>query len=673
MAKRRPPESRYDDDDDPESRRRGSGSRGARPQRSVLRFLLKWLLVLGIWAAVAVALVVAWFAYDLPDVSGINNFNRRPSITFVAADGQPIATYGDSYAGPVELNQMSPWLPKAVIDTEDRRFYGHFGVDVIGLARAAFTNLRAGHIVQGGSTITQQLAKNVFLSPERSYRRKIQEVMLALWLERKFTKAQILTIYLNRVYLGAGTYGVEAAAQRYFGKSARDLSAHESAVIAGLLKAPSRYSPLADPDRARARAHDVLLNLVETGDMTPQQAAAADREPLRIAQNTAGGRGTRYFTDWLADSVPGFAGFVDRDLTVVTTLDSRLQKVAEEDVARVLERDGARLHASQAAFLVMSPDGAVRAMVGGRDYATSQFNHVTEAHRQPGSSFKAFDYLAAMEYGIRPDDRFSDAPITIGQWSPRNFEREQQYGMITVREAFARSVNTTAVRIAQKIGIDRVIAVAQRLGIGSPLRRDLSTSLGASEVTLYELTAAFAPFANGGTGVLPYAISEIRDAAGHVIYRREGSGPGQVIQRQPLVAMTDLMQAVVQEGTGRAAMLDRPTAGKTGTSEDYHDAWFVGFTADYVAGVWVGNDNNDPMLRVTGGSLPAHLWHDVMAEAERGKPVKPLPGAGGFMDTLTSLLSRGTASPPPPSSAAATYKPLLNLDPYNRPGATPPP
>jgi penicillin-binding protein 1A len=638
----------------------------------VLGFLLKWMLVLGIWAVVAVALVVAWFAYDLPDVSGINNFNRRPSITFVASDSQPIATYGDSYAGPVELAQMSPWLPKAVIDTEDRRFYRHFGVDVIGLARAAFTNLRAGHIVQGGSTITQQLAKNVFLSPERSYRRKIQEVMLAFWLEHKFTKVQILTIYLNRVYLGAGTYGVEAAAQRYFGKSARDLNPHEAAVIAGLLKAPSRYSPLADADRARGRAHDVLLNLVEAGDMTPQQAAAADREPLRVAQNNSGGRGTRYFTDWLADSVPGFAGFVDRDLTVVTTLDSRLQKVAEDDVARTLEKDGPRLHASQAAFLVMSPDGAVRAMVGGRDYASGQFNHVTEAHRQPGSSFKAFDYLAAMEYGIKPDDRFSDGPITIGDWSPRNFEKEQ-HGMITVREAFAHSVNTTAVRIAQKIGIDRVIAVAQRLGIGSPLRRDLSTSLGASEVTLYELTAAFAPFANGGNGVLPYAISEIRDSIGTVIYRREGSGPGPVIQRAPLVAMTDLMQAVVQEGTGRAAMLDRPTAGKTGTSEDYREAWFVGFTADYVAGAWVGNDNNDPMLRVTGGSLPAHIWHEVMAEAERGKPVKPLPGAGSFMDTLTSLLSRGTSSSPPPSSAAATYKPMLNLDPYNRPGATPPP
>jgi penicillin-binding protein 1A len=605
-------------------------------------------MVVSIWGAVALALVVAWFAYDLPDVSGINNFSRRPSITFVSADGQPIATYGDTYAGPVDLNQMSPWIPKAVIDTEDRRFYSHFGIDLIGLTRAAVADLRAGHIVQGGSTITQQLAKNVFLSPERSYRRKIQEVLLALWLERKFTKQQILTIYLNRVYLGAGTYGVEAAAERYFGKPARDLSAHQAAVIAGLLKAPSRYSPLVDVDRSRARAHDVLLNMVEAGDMTPQQAAAAEREPLHVVQ-TAPGRGTRYFTDWLADSVPGFAGFVDRDLTVVTTLDSGLQRVAEDDVEKVLAHDGPRVHASQAAFLVMSPDGAVRAMVGGRDYAASQFNHVTEAHRQPGSAFKPFVYLAAIEAGMRPDDRFSDGPIKIGSWSPHNFDKVQ-HGMITAREALARSVNTATVRIAQKAGIERVIAVANRLGINSPLRGDLTTALGASEVTLYELTAAFAPFANGGEGVLPYAISEIRDSTGHVIYRRTGSGPGRVLQRQPLVDMTDMLQAVVHDGTGRAAQLDRPVAGKTGTSEDYRDAWFIGFTADYVAGVWVGNDNDDPMLRVTGGSLPAHIWHDFMVEAERGKPVKALPGERGLMDYLPSFLTRSTTPQPAPAA-----------------------
>ena len=367
--------------------------------------------------------------------------------------------------------------------------------------------------------------------------------------------------------------------------------------------------------------------------------------------------------------MPGFACYVDSALTVVTTLDSRLQRVAEQDITRTLEREGPRVHASQAAFLMMLPDGAVRAMVGGQDYATSQFNHVTEAHRQPGSAFKPFVYLAAVEAGMQPDDRFSDGPIKIGAWSPHNFDNVQ-HGMIAAREALARSVNTATVRIAQKVGIDRVITVANRLGINSPLRRDLATALGASEVTLYELTSAFAPFANGGEGVLPYAISEIRDSAGHVVYRREGSGPGRVVQRQPLVAMTDMLQAVVREGPGRAAQLDRPVAGKTGTSEDYRDAWFVGFTADYVAGIWVGNDNGDPMLRVTGGSLPAHIWHDVMAEAERGKPVKALPGARGLMDYLPSFLTRNA---PPAPAPAALYKPLGNLDPYAHADGSMPP
>ncbi|HEX9463695.1 MAG TPA: PBP1A family penicillin-binding protein [Alphaproteobacteria bacterium] len=665
MAKQRKSESRRDGDGPPRQAGRRNG---------VWRWVLKWILVLGIWAVVVVAIMIAWFAYDLPDVSGINNFNRRPSLTFVSADGQPIATYGDIYAGAVGLNQMSPWLPKAVLATEDRRFYGHFGVDLVGLARASFVNLRARRIVQGGSTISQQLAKNVFLSPERSFRRKVQEVLLALWLEHKFSKDQILTIYLNRVYLGAGTYGVEAAAQRYFGKPASQLTAHEAAVIAGLLKAPSRFSPAADPDRARARAHDVLNNLVEAGYMQPQDAAAAERQPLRVAVATHG-RFARYFTDWLADTVPGFAGFVDRDLTIITTLDSRLQRVAEDNVARHLSKDGPRLHASQGAFVALSTDGAVRAMVGGRDYADSQFNRATDGHRQPGSAFKPFVFLAAVEGGMQPDDRFSDGPVTIGDWSPHNFD-SVQHGMITAREALARSVNTATVRVAQQTGIDRVVAVASRLGIGSPLRRDLATALGASEVTLLELTAAFAPFSNGGNGVLPYAITEIRDAQGNIVYRREGSGPGRVILRQPLVAMTNMLQAVVQEGTGRAAMLDRPTAGKTGTSQDFRDAWFVGFTADYVAGVWLGNDNGEPMLRVTGGNLPARIWHDVMMEAERGQPSKALPGAPGFMDFLPSFLTGRSSSAPTAASSspgAATYKPLLNLDPYNRPGAAPPP
>ena len=650
-----------------ESRKKPTSSRAWR----VFGFLFKWMAVLGLWAGVAVGAILVVLAYDLPDVSTINHFVRRPSLTFVASDEQPIATYGDQFAGAVELDEMSPWLPKAVLATEDRRFYQHAGIDLIGLARAAWANIRARRIVQGGSTITQQLAKNVFLTSERSYKRKVQEVMLAFWLERRFTKDQILTIYLNRVYLGAGTYGVEAASRRYFAKPSRQLTPHEAAVIAGLLKAPTRYSPASDLERAKGRAEEVLSNLAEAGYMTAEEARAAGRQPLRIALNTQAGRGARYFTDWLADAVPGFVGVVERDLIVVTTLDGKLQRAAEAEIARTLARDGEKANIGQAALVAMTPDGAVRAMIGGKDYADSQFNRAANSRRQPGSAFKPFVFLAAVEAGMGPDEMIADGPVTIGDWSPRNFDNVLK-GQITAREALARSVNTATVRVAQRVGIDKVTAAASRLGIASPLRRDFATALGASEVTPFELTAAFAPFANGGSGIIPYAIQEIRDNEGNVLYRRVGSGSGAVLQRAALSAMDDMMQAVVREGTGRAAALDRPTAGKTGTSQDYRDAWFVGFTADYVAGVWVGNDDGEPMERVTGGSLPARIWKSVMQEAHRGLPVRPLPlpsasetplvastpgsggGIGGFLESLfrrTGNLAPATApgrAPPPP-------------------------
>lgn len=660
-----------------ESRKKPASSRAWR----VFGFLFKWMVVLGLWAGVAAGAILVVLAYDLPDVSTINHFVRRPSLTFVAADEQPIATYGDQFAGAVELDDMSPWLPKAVLATEDRRFYQHYGIDLIGLGRATWVNLRARRIVQGGSTITQQLAKNVFLTAERSYKRKVQEVMLAFWLERRFTKDQILTIYLNRVYLGAGTYGVEAASRRYFGKPSRQLTPHEAAVIAGLLKAPTRYSPASDLERAKGRAEEVLSNLVEAGYMNAEEARAAGRQPLRIALNTQAGRGARYFTDWLADAVPGFVGFVDRDLIVVTTLDARLQRAAETEITRSLARDGEKANIGQAALVAMSPDGAVRAMIGGKDYAESQFNRAANGRRQPGSAFKPFVFLAAVEAGLRPDELIADGPVTIGDWSPRNFDNILK-GQITAREALARSVNTATVRVAQRVGIDKVTAAASRLGIVSPLRRDFATALGASEVTPFELTAAFAPFANGGGSIIPYAIQEIRDNEGNVLYRRMGSGTGVVLQRQTLAAMDDMLQAVVREGTGRAAALDRPVAGKTGTSQDYRDAWFVGFTADYVAGVWVGNDDGEPMERVTGGSLPARIWRAFMQEAHRGLPVRPLPlpsaveapvvaaspntggGIGGFLESL--FRRAGNTAPAQPAAPAPTH------DPRYRPPGFPP-
>ena len=636
-------------------------------------FLGKWCLVFGLWVLVAAAAVIAWHAWDLPDTRGIAEFNRRPGLTFVASDGQTIGAYGDIYGGLVELGEMPRWLPQAVLATEDRRFYSHFGLDPIGLLRAAYVNLRTGRIVQGGSTITQQLAKNVFLTHERTLGRKIQETILALWLERNFTKDQILTIYLNRVYLGAGTYGVEAAARRYFGKSARQVGRYEAAVIAGLLKAPSRFAPTADLGRARARGLEVLDRMVDAGYMNERDVAAASREPIRLAVS-AGGRGARYFTDWLIDQVPSFVGFVERDLVIVTTLDAHLQRVAETVIEQALAKEGAKGDISQAALVAMTLDGAVKAMVGGRDHGESQYNRAAVARRQPGSAFKPFVYLAGIEAGLSPDDRVSDAPIAIGKWSPRNFD-DTQRGEITLRDAFARSVNTATVRVAQQAGIDRLIATARRLGLNGELRRDFATALGASETSLIELTSAFAPFANGGNGVLPYAIAEIKDSSGRVLYRRAGSGPGRVIQPGPLAAMTDMLTSVVQRGTGRAAQLDRPVGGKTGTSQDFRDAWFVGFTADYVAGVWMGNDDGEPMERVTGGSLPARTWRAFMIQAHQDLPARDFAAtsasAGGFdFNRLIDSLFRGDRGASPPPTAPGRER-LTPNDPANRPGAPP--
>jgi penicillin-binding protein 1A len=657
---------------DPDARGRpharpAKAARPARKRRSPGRarrfagIAFKWGLLAAIWGGIAGAGVLALFWLALPSLDGINKFERRPSLVFVDGAGETLATYGDLYGGLVRLEEMPPWLPMAVLATEDRRFYTHFGLDPQGLARATLANLRAGRVVQGGSTITQQLAKNVFLTNDRSFTRKIQEALLAFQLERRFTKDEILTIYLNRVYLGAGTYGVEAASRRYFGKSARAVNAHEAAVIAGLLKAPSRLAPTASIERARARAGEVLDNMVEAGFLTKLQREAAARLPVVPAGATAAQRGNRYFADWLAEQVQGFVGFQDRDLVVVTTMDPRLQRTAETALEDLLAREGPKVGVAQGAFVLARPDGAVLAMVGGRDYAQSPFNRAVDARRQPGSAFKAFVYLAAAEQGLRADETVADTPIQLANWRPRNFDN-RVVGEVTMREAFARSVNTSAVRVAQRAGIDSVIRAARALGITTPIARNLSVSLGSSETSLLEMTGAFAAFANGGNGALPYAIVEIRDTGGKVLYRRAGTGLGPVIGRPALATMNDLMQAVVREGTGRAAALDRPAGGKTGTTNDYRDAWFVGFTADFVGGAWFGNDDGDEMERTTGGSLPARLWKAVMVEAHKGLPPRPLPGSSepepqGWFARLIGGLAPAAAPVPvsAPVPARAPY------------------
>jgi penicillin-binding protein 1A len=594
--------------------------------RGFLRGAFKLALLVLLWCVILGGGALGYFALTLPDTNQLTVADRRPSVTILADDGSVVATFGDLFGQPLTLKQMSPELPKAVIATEDRRFYSHFGIDPIGLSRAVFTDLRNGHFVQGGSTITQQLAKTVFLTPERSLSRKIREAMLALWLEHHFTKDQILEIYLNRVYLGAGTYGVDAAAHRYFGKSAAKLNLYESAVIAGLLKAPTRFNPTHDRQATAARAAQVLDLMVETGAIDQQQAAAAEKSGIELNKIAVTQPGIRYFADWIADQVREFAGTTDRDLVVRTTLDPRMQSAAETAIVDAIAKHGLQDVVSQGALVAMTPDGAVRAMVGGRDYNESQFNRATQAQRQPGSAFKPFVYLAGIEAGLRPEDRFVDGPIQIGNWRPHNY-MNRYMGEVTIAEAIAESINTVAVQVAQRAGIPRVIAVANRLGITSELSPDASIALGTNEVNLLELVSAYAPFANGGNGVLAYGIKQITDTGGKLVYRRSGSGAGQVVPPDEVGIMNQLLAGVIAHGTGKSAALPRPVAGKTGTTQDYKDAWFIGYTADLVTGVWLGNDDNTPMNKVTGGVLPAPTWKAFMLAATQGMPVRALPSA----------------------------------------------
>jgi penicillin-binding protein 1A len=571
------------------------------------------------------AAIVAWYARDLPDIADLEKAGvRKPIVTVLAADSSVIARYGEVHGDAVRVRDLPPYLPRAFLAIEDRRFYEHPGIDIVGIIRAGLRNFTAGGIREGGSTITQQLAKNLFLTRERTFRRKIQETLLALWLEQRFTKDQILGIYLNRVYFGAGAYGVDAAAHRYFGRGAEKLTLFEAAVLAGLVKAPSRDNPIVAPKRAAERANLVLAQMARSGWLNDTAAARARRDEVRFGPRYGDSTSARYFSDWVLDRVDDFVGYVSSDIVIRTTLDPRLQRHAQEVAVHVLD-ENAKRKVSQAALVALSPDGAVRAMIGGRDYGDSQYNRAARALRQPGSAFKLFVFLAALEAGVRPDDSVSDRPITVQGWSPRNVGTVYR-GDVTFREAAARSSNAVAVALAERAGRSKVVRAARRLGITSPLRPDPSLALGTNEVTLLELTGAYAAVANGGEGVWPYGIEEIRDGNGRVLYRRRGDGPGRAIEPDIVAGLNDLLSAAVAWGTGKAARLDRPAAGKTGTNQDNRDVWFVGYTPDLVAGVWLGNDDFSPMLDVSGGSLAARMWQLFMSDALKGVPPRPLTG-----------------------------------------------
>ena len=593
---------------------RGSGS-GPKSERTPLQRVLYWSAVLAVWGAIFLVVFFAVFARDLPDTSTLYNVDRQPSITYLDRNGALIAIRGTQQAPPADLEALPDYVPAAFIAIEDRRFYHHPGFDPVGMTRAMAANMKAGRVVQGGSTLTQQLAKNLFLSPDQNMKRKVQELMLAVWLEMKFSKQEILALYLNRVYFGAGAYGIEAASQRYFDKSARQLTVGEAALLAGLLKAPSRYSPVSESERAATRATVVLNEMVDAGVITPEQRAAAVTEPVRVSRTLAT-QHAQYFIDWLDKQIRELVGDPTEDMIVETTLDLTLQTQAERSVRRILDRDRSK-GVQQAALVALDGEGRVRAMIGGASYADSQFNRATDARRQAGSAFKPFVYLTALESGYTPETMVNDAPIRIGNWSPRNYSGEFA-GEMTMANAVAQSTNTIAAGMADQIGRDNVARTARRLGITSRIGLEPAMALGAVEVSPLEMAQAYDAFANGGRRVTAYGISRIRSPEGRVIYQRASrqAGPVQAISNPYLYYQNQMLRGVMTSGTGRAAAIaGRDIAGKTGTTSDYKDAWFVGYTGGFVTAVWVGKDDNTAMRGVTGGSSPAAIWRGFMEAA----------------------------------------------------------
>lgn len=575
--------------------------------------------------------VFAYFARDLPDTTVLWRDSDQPRISLIAADGSPIAFHGTSAGMPVRLGDLPAHVPHAIMAVEDRNFYYHFGVNVISVGRAAFVNMRSGAVQQGGSTITQQLAKNVFLSHDRTIKRKVQEVMLAFWLEWNFTKDEILTLYLNRVYFGTGAYGVDAASHRYFGKSARDLEIGEAAVLAGLLKAPTRFAPTSNPEDAGRRGRLVVDQMVRAGFLDAESASRAVAQPIILQPPRFAA--APYFVDFAISQARQKANNLDADLIVYTTFDPVLQSAADIGGDAGFALAGASVNDAQLATILMDGDGAVRALVGGRNYRESQFNRAVQARRQPGSAFKPFVYLAALQAGYGPNDEVDDAPISIGSWSPDNYD-SKFYGRVSLRTALMRSLNSAAIRTQETVGRRAVRDAAISMGWSDKLSTGPSLALGVDAISPVNLAASYAPLVNGGYRVTPFVIERIETPDGEVVFSRNGSVRGEAARPRDIAALNKMLEAVVREGTGRAAQIPghRP-AGKTGTSQDSRDAWFAGHVGGLVGVVWIGRDDNAPMPGVTGGQAPAIVWRETMMRA--------VPPSLGARDALISIITGG--------------------------------
>jgi penicillin-binding protein 1A len=592
------------------------------------------------------------------------------AVTFLDRYGSPIGSRGIKHNDSIPLEDFPDNLVKATLATEDRRFYDHFGIDIAGTFRALVTNAQAGGVRQGGSSITQQLAKNLFLSNERTIERKVNEAFLAIWLETRLTKNEILKLYLDRAYMGGGTFGVDGAAHFYFNKSARDVTLAEAAMLAGLFKAPTKYAPHINLPAARARANVVLDNLVEAGFMTEGQVFGARRNPA-VAVDRRDENSPNYFLDWafdemrrLVDTFP--KSYSERVFVVRTTIDMNVQRAAENAVENQLRQFGRDYHATQAATVVSDMDGGVRAMVGGRDYGASQFNRAVDAYRQPGSSFKPYVYTTALLNGYKPTTTIVDGPVCIGNWCPQNYGHSYS-GSVTLTQAITRSINVVPVKISiaiggkggPKAGRAKIVEVARKFGIKAPLTDTPSLPIGSTEVTVLEHAVAYVTFPNKGRAVTPHAVLEVRTGAGDPVWRwdRDGAQPRQAIPPSVASDMAEMMSHVVSEGTARRAAIDGiPTAGKTGTTNAYRDAWFVGYTGNFSCAVWYGNDDYSPTNRMTGGSLPAQTWHDIMVAAHQGVEVREIPGidtgkkppqAQGAAANVASKAADPRQGPPP--------------------------
>jgi len=591
---------------------------------------------------------LAILVFALPPFSGegdIWNQRREYAITFTDINGEVIGRRGVRQDDAIPLKEIPQSVIKATLATEDSRFYSHFGVDVQGTLRAMIANARAQSVVQGGSSITQQLAKNLFLSPERSFTRKVHEAFLSLWIEARLSKNEILKLYLDRAYMGGGNYGVEAAAQFYFGKSIRDVSLTEAAMLAGLFKAPSKYAPHANPEAARARANVVLYRMLDVGYISQGEMFEARRTTPKVIDQ-ADYYSPDYFLDWAyreaLEAVEQQGLESDFVLEIKTTIDTALQKHAQKTVDSMLAENSKRFQAEQAALVSMKPDGAIAAIVGGRDYEKSQFNRATDALRQPGSAFKPFVYLAALRNGYTPKSIVYDKPVSIGSWQPRNYTLRYR-GRTTLTQALASSYNTVPIHLMLAIGRKTIIETTKLAGLKSEMKSIPSLPLGTNEVTVMDLTTGYATFANGGKQAKPYTILEIRRPNGDVLFSHEKntSPPKQVFAEEQIADLNFMLNRVVEAGTGKRSLLGfTPQGGKTGTTQAYRDAWFVGFTADYVTGVWYGNDNYSEMNRVTGGSLPAMTWKKFMLEAHKTTEAKGLLGVP-LNGTYTQFASRG--------------------------------